>query len=43
MNKGKISQIIGVVIDVNFPEKLPKIHNALETEINGKKLILEVQ
>ena len=42
-NKGKISQIIGVVVDVHFNDKLPKIHNALETEINGQKLVLEVQ
>ncbi|MCX6779342.1 MAG: hypothetical protein NTU97_03875, partial [Candidatus Magasanikbacteria bacterium] len=41
MNKGKISQIIGVVVDVYFPEKLPNIYDALETTLpDGKKLIL---
>ncbi|HPV70593.1 MAG TPA: F0F1 ATP synthase subunit beta [Candidatus Magasanikbacteria bacterium] len=44
MNKGKISQIIGVVVDVFFPEKLPNIYDALETTLpDGKKLILEVE
>lgn len=44
MNKGVISQIIGVVVDVEFPEKLPRIYNALETVLpGGKKLILEVE
>ncbi len=44
MNKGKISQIIGVVVDVEFPEKLPRIYDALETVLpSGKKLILEVE
>jgi len=44
MNKGKISQIIGVVADVKFEDKLPEIYNALETKMpDGKKLVLEVQ
>ncbi len=44
MNKGKISQIIGVVVDVHFPEGLPAIYNALETKNqNGDTLTLEVQ
>ena len=34
-------QIIGVVVDVEFPEKLPAIYDALEIEFQGKKLILE--
>ena len=41
-NKGYISQILGVVIDVVFPDKVPGILNALEVMNNGKKLILEV-
>ena len=42
-NTGIISQIISAVLDVEFPEgKLPEILNAIETENNGKKLILEV-
>jgi len=42
-NKGKISQIIGVVVDVEFSDNLPRIYNALEIDQDGKKLILEVQ
>ncbi len=40
--KGKITQVIGAVVDVQFDDHLPEILNALETENNGKKLILEV-
>ncbi len=44
MNKGKVVQIIGAVVDAQFDEgNLPAIYNALETEINKNKLILEVQ
>ncbi len=44
MNKGKISQIIGVVVDVHFPENLPSLFNALEVKMpNGSILTLEVQ
>ncbi len=44
MNKGTISQIIGVVVDVHFPENLPAIFNALEVKMpNGNTLTLEVQ
>jgi len=39
---GKITQVIGAVVDVQFEDHLPEILNALETENNGKKLILEV-
>lgn len=40
---GKISQIVGVVVDVDFPkDHLPAIYNALETELDGKKLVFEV-
>ncbi len=43
-NIGKISQIIGVVIDVEFSENLPALFNALTVEMpGGKKLVLEVQ
>ena len=43
-NKGQVQQIIGVVVDVKFPDNLPEIHSALETKMpNGQKLILEVQ
>ncbi|MBO6056011.1 MAG: F0F1 ATP synthase subunit beta [Alphaproteobacteria bacterium] len=41
-NKGYISQVLGVVVDVVFPDKVPDILNALEVMNGGKKLILEV-
>ena len=40
--KGKVTQVIGAVVDVQFDDHLPEILNALETENNGKKLVLEV-
>ena len=40
--KGKITQVIGAVVDVQFDSHLPAILNALETENNGKRLVLEV-
>ncbi|MGR3713288.1 MAG: F0F1 ATP synthase subunit beta [Shimia sp.] len=40
--KGKVTQIIGAVVDVQFDDALPEILNALNTENNGKKLVLEV-
>ncbi|GLS86401.1 ATP synthase subunit beta 1 [Cypionkella aquatica] len=39
---GKVTQIIGAVVDVQFTGDLPAILNALVTENNGKKLVLEV-
>lgn len=44
-NKGKIVQIIGAVIDVEFENKLPAIFNALEVEHPNtkEKIVLEVQ
>lgn len=41
-NIGKIVQVMGAVVDVAFTENLPPILNALETDNNGKKLVLEV-
>src|SRR5882672_7351023 len=47
MNKGKIVQIAGPVVDVDFPIGLPAIYNALTVEFvvenERKKLTLEVQ
>ncbi len=40
--KGKITQVIGAVVDVQFGDHLPEILNALTTENNGKRLVLEV-
>jgi F-type H+-transporting ATPase subunit beta len=39
---GKITQVIGAVVDVQFDDHLPEILNALECENNGKRLVLEV-
>ena len=39
---GKISQVIGAVVDVQFDGELPQILNALETDNNGNRLVLEV-
>ena len=41
-NKGKITQIIGAVVDVNFESNLPEIYTALEVSNAGNKLVLEV-
>ncbi len=43
--KGKLVQIIGTVVDVEFPaEELPEIYNAIEIEAgDGNKLLAEVQ
>src|ERR1700747_3328199 len=47
MNKGKIVQLVGPVVDVEFTESLPAIYNALTVEFKVKneqfKLTLEVQ
>ncbi|MDI9866073.1 F0F1 ATP synthase subunit beta [Flectobacillus sp. DC10W] len=47
VNKGKVTQVIGPVVDVSFEgegSKLPAILNALEVKkANGTKVILEVQ
>jgi F-type H+-transporting ATPase subunit beta len=44
MNTGEIKQIISVVVDVEFKDKLPELYNALEAKMpNGETLVLEVQ
>ena len=40
--KGKVTQVIGAVVDVQFEDHLPEILNALNTTNNDKKLVLEV-
>jgi F-type H+/Na+-transporting ATPase subunit beta len=40
--KGKVTQVIGAVVDVQFEDSLPAILNALITDNNGNKLVLEV-
>src|SRR6476646_5181013 len=39
---GKITQVIGAVVDVQFEGNLPAILNALETTNGGNRLVLEV-
>ena len=42
MNTGKIVQVIGAVVDIEFQDQLPSLYNAIETNVsNEKKLILE--
>ncbi|MCX8475077.1 MAG: F0F1 ATP synthase subunit beta [Sphingomonas sp.] len=41
-NVGRISQVIGAVVDVAFESGLPAILSALETDNNGQRLVLEV-
>ena len=42
MRKGKITQIIGAVVDVSFEGELPEILTALECKNAGNRLVLEV-
>ncbi|MEP3629328.1 MAG: F0F1 ATP synthase subunit beta [Hyphomicrobiales bacterium] len=39
---GRVTQVIGAVVDVQFDDHLPKILNALETDNGGNRLVLEV-
>ena len=42
MNKGKIVQVMGPVVDVVFEDgNLPEIKDALEVENNGKRCVME--
>lgn len=41
-NVGKIAQVIGAVVDVQFDENLPPILNALEVQGTSYRLVLEV-
>ena len=42
--KGSVVQIIGTVIDVEFPpDGLPAIYNSLELDNAGERLVLEVE
>ena len=40
--KGKVTQVIGAVVDVQFDDHLPAILNSLTTDNHGKRLVLEV-
>ncbi|MEA3322886.1 MAG: F0F1 ATP synthase subunit beta [Patescibacteria group bacterium] len=44
MNKGKITQIIGPVVDVEFSDDMPEIYHALEVVVSSdEKIVLETQ
>ena len=44
MATGKIIQVIGTVVDVEFPpEEMPTVYNSLEAQVNGERLVLEVE
>ncbi|MCH8948955.1 MAG: F0F1 ATP synthase subunit beta [Chloroflexi bacterium] len=44
MAEGHVRQIIGTVVDVEFPaDALPELHNAIEIEMEGKQLVAEVE
>ena len=44
MGQGKVVQVIGTVVDVEFPpDELPTLFNALEIDKGGEKLALEVE
>src|SRR6476660_746099 len=40
--KGEVRQVMGAVVDVQFSDNLPAILNALETDNQGNRLVLEV-
>ncbi|NNJ67503.1 MAG: F0F1 ATP synthase subunit beta, partial [Boseongicola sp.] len=40
--KGKVTQVIGAVVDVQFHDDLPEFLHALEPDNNGNTLVLEV-
>ncbi|WP_235035416.1 F0F1 ATP synthase subunit beta [Roseomonas sp. 18066] len=41
-NVGKVTQVLGAVVDVQFPAELPRMQNALKVMIGGRTLVLEV-
>src|ERR1700694_5004551 len=44
MAEGKVTQVIGRVVDVEFPAaQLPALFNAVEIEMEGHKLVAEVE
>ena len=44
MAAGKVVQVIGTVVDVEFPpDQLPNIFDALNLDNGGENLVLEVQ
>ena len=44
MAKGKVAQVIGTVVDIEFPpDELPALYNAIEIPRDGGKIVLETQ
>ena len=44
MAEGEVRQVIGTVVDVEFPpDELPELFNAIEIEMDGQKLVAEVE
>ena len=44
MAKGKVVQVIGTVVDIEFPpDELPALYNAIEVHMDGGKIVLEAQ
>jgi F-type H+-transporting ATPase subunit beta len=44
MAKGKVVQVIGTVVDIEFPpDELPAIYNGIEIPLDGGKIVLEAQ
>jgi F-type H+-transporting ATPase subunit beta len=44
MAKGKVAQVIGTVVDIEFPpDKLPALYSAIEIPQDGEKIVLEAQ
>lgn len=41
-NVGKVTQVLGAVVDVQFPSELPNMQNALQVKIGDRTLVLEV-
>lgn len=41
-NTGKITQIIGAVVDIRFENELPSLYNAIEVPFGGETIVLEV-
>ena len=44
MADGEVRQVIGTVVDIEFPaDALPELHNAIEIDMDEKKLVAEVE
>ncbi len=44
MARGRVAQVIGTVVDIEFPpDELPALNNAIEVRQNGSTLVMEVQ